>query len=258
MGIYLIVFLFRRGKMVRFLGCILLILLFDGTNTAYSEEGGGSLGMRVGEVTDVISRAFGLTEPHGAIVYSVDETGPASSAHIQPGDLVTKLNNRNVREYREFSELVKQAPQGAQLNLTIVHLGQEQIKTVTKGAPAPSIRTPGCEEISISDSPMTSQIFGKPPRDMTLAELEQAHAIAAHCLEFARTAYARHPSRDTSRMGRNMPASVAWIRSELNNAKQARLDEEKRALARDQVIFQSRLEEERKNQTQKPRSPQGP
>jgi len=44
-----------------------------------------------------------------------------------------------------------------------------------------------------------------------------------------------------------MPSRVAWVRIALDNAKRARLDGEKRGLARDQVIFQSRLEEERKN-----------
>jgi hypothetical protein len=234
--------------MVRFLRCFLLILLLGGTHTANSQEGTGSLGIRVGEVTDAISRAFGLTEPRGAIVYSVDETGPARSPGVQPGDLITKLNDRNVREYREFAELAKRAPAGTHVNLTIVRLGKEQIKTVTIREPAPSIRTPECEEIaSITDSPMTIQnAFGKLVKDMTLAELDQAYTVGVQCLEFARTP-ARIPSRSASQIRRNMPASVAWLRAALNNAKQARVDGENRAIARDRAIFQSRLEEERKN-----------
>jgi hypothetical protein len=229
--------------MIRFLGCILLILFFGEAHTAYSQEGGGFIGMRVGEVTDAISRAFGLTEPHGAIVYSVDETGPAKSADIQPGDLIIKLNDRNVREYRELAGLVQKTPAGTRVNLTIVRLGQEQIKTVTMRAPATSVRTPACEEFaSITYSPITIQIlFGKLARDMNLADLDQANAITLHCLELS-----RHPTMQM-RLRTLMPSRVAWVRIALDNAKRARLDGEKRGLARDQVIFQSRLEEERKN-----------
>ena len=232
------------GKMIRFLAGILLILLFGGTHAAYSQGGGGSLGMRVGEVTDAISRAFGLTEPHGAIVYSIDETGPARSADIQPGELITKFNDRNVREYREFAELVSKAPAGTHVNLTIVRLGQEQIKTVTIRAPAPSIRTPECEEyVSITYSPMKIQaLFGKLAGDMTLADLDQADAVALHCWKLA-----QYPTDMKMQLRSLMPSRVAQVRIALSNAKRAQLEGEKRAFARDQAIFQSRLEEERKN-----------
>jgi serine protease Do len=47
----------------------------------------------------------------GVLVKDVDE-GPAASAGILPGDVITRLNNVEVADTGQFAELVKQLPTG--------------------------------------------------------------------------------------------------------------------------------------------------
>ena len=51
-------------------------------------------------------------------------------------------------------------------------------------------------------------------------------------------------------MGRNMPASVTWLRTALNNAKQARLDGENRAIAKTEPFSNRGLRKNGKIQTE--------
>jgi hypothetical protein len=227
----------------------LLALLFGQAHTASGQEIEQvvllpSLGMRVGQVTDDISKAFGLPGPYGAIVYSVDVTGPAIHADIRPGDLITKLNDKSVQEYREFAQLVNSAPTNAHLKLTTMHLGMEQVKTVNTRVPETSaIRTPACEEFASIPYSMTAFqiLFGK--TDLNVAELDEAHTITMHCLDLDR----HNPTSAMMRVRALLPTRLAWIRDKLEKAKQTWLDGEQRALVRDQTIFKSRLAEEMKN-----------
>ncbi len=47
----------------------------------------------------------------GVLVKDVDE-GPAASAGIRPGDIIARINNTEVSDVGQFTELVKQLPTG--------------------------------------------------------------------------------------------------------------------------------------------------
>ena len=54
----------------------------------------------------------------GVLVREVDD-GPAASAGIRPGDLITRLNNQEISEVSQFAEVVKTLPAGRPISVLI-------------------------------------------------------------------------------------------------------------------------------------------
>ena len=54
----------------------------------------GWLGVRIQAVTDEIAESLGLDKPHGALVASVNDNGPAQAGGIQPGDVILSFDGK--------------------------------------------------------------------------------------------------------------------------------------------------------------------
>jgi serine protease Do len=63
--------------------------------------------------------ATGVDDPDGCRLTEVDEDGPAAKAGLKPGDLVVKLDGREVKLYASFRRWVAQAEPGETLNIEI-------------------------------------------------------------------------------------------------------------------------------------------
>jgi serine protease Do len=66
----------------------------------------GWLGVNIQSVTDEIAESLGLDKPKGALIASVKEGGPAQVAGIQPGDVVTGFDGKDVTDMRHLPRLV--------------------------------------------------------------------------------------------------------------------------------------------------------
>ena len=55
----------------------------------------GWLGVRIQAVTDEIAESLGLDKPHGALVASVNDNGPAQTGGIQPGDVILDFRRQD-------------------------------------------------------------------------------------------------------------------------------------------------------------------
>ena len=58
----------------------------------------GKLGVVIQPVTQGLADSFGLPQPQGALVSSVEKGGPADRAGIEPGDVILKLNGQPLKE----------------------------------------------------------------------------------------------------------------------------------------------------------------
>ena len=79
----------------------------------------GKLGVVIQNVTQDLSDSFGLPQPEGALVASVEKGGPAARAGIEPGDVVLKLNGEPVESTTELSEKIAELGPGATADLDI-------------------------------------------------------------------------------------------------------------------------------------------
>ena len=57
----------------------------------------GWLGVAIQEVDRDLAESFGLKKPMGALISQVVPGGPADQAKLQPGDIITKFNDRVIR-----------------------------------------------------------------------------------------------------------------------------------------------------------------
>jgi serine protease Do len=93
----------------------------------------GWLGVKIQSVTPDIAESMGLKEPMGAMIASVDETGPAAKAKLHNGDIVLKFNGQDVKEMRNLPRIVAETEIGKQVPVVVWRDGHEQTLQATVG-----------------------------------------------------------------------------------------------------------------------------
>jgi len=73
-----------------------------------------------------LARSFGLPQPRGVLVLSVDPSGPAAAAGLRTGDVVLSVNELPLHDPDELPVMVAQAQPGDVLHMTVWRDGQEQ------------------------------------------------------------------------------------------------------------------------------------
>jgi serine protease Do len=106
----------------------------------------GYLGVRIGNVTEDIQKAFDLPTTDGAFVDSVDEDGPADKAGIVKGDLITSVNGTAIKDTRVLIDRISAIQPGNKVDLGVIREGKPRTVAVTLG------ERPGSEETEEAES----------------------------------------------------------------------------------------------------------
>ncbi|MEM7046119.1 MAG: DegQ family serine endoprotease [Pseudomonadota bacterium] len=93
----------------------------------------GWLGVRIQSVDEALAEKLQLESPKGALISSVMDDSPAQAAGIQAGDVVIRLNDREIPDNWYFQRWIGEAGPGARVNLTIWRDGQSLELIVTLG-----------------------------------------------------------------------------------------------------------------------------
>jgi len=93
----------------------------------------GWLGVGIQPLTPELATKFGVAEGKGVLVNEVFENDPAHLAGIQPGDIITKVQNAPVETPNQLSRLVAFIGPGESANLEIIRDGKSIIITVAMG-----------------------------------------------------------------------------------------------------------------------------
>jgi serine protease Do len=110
----------------------------------------GWLGVRIQTVTDDIAENLGLPKAHGALVAGATEGGPAEKAGIQPGDVITMFDGKDVPDMRRLPRIVAETPinkettinvwrkgKDVQLKVKVGELKEDEAQAKGDDAPAP-------------------------------------------------------------------------------------------------------------------------
>jgi len=62
----------------------------------------GKLGITVQEVNQALSESFGMKQPGGALVGTVQKDGPGAKAGLEPGDVITGFDGQEIRRSGEL------------------------------------------------------------------------------------------------------------------------------------------------------------
>ena len=93
----------------------------------------GFLGVTIQEMTPALADSFDMVVADGILVSDVGEDSAAEKAGIEQGDIILKLDGRDVGEVAEFRNRVAANPPGTELTLTVVRDGKEMEISVVTG-----------------------------------------------------------------------------------------------------------------------------
>jgi len=79
----------------------------------------GKLGVQIQNVDQGLADSFGLPQPEGALVSSVEKGSAAERAGIEPGDVILKLNGDPVNQYSELPAVIAGLQPGTVVKLEV-------------------------------------------------------------------------------------------------------------------------------------------
>jgi serine protease Do len=107
----------------------------------------GRIGVQIQEVTKEAADSFGLKVAMGALVNSVEKGGPSEKAGVEPGDIIIKVDGRDITSSNMLPRIVTQVPPGKKVILTVWRGGQAReigvvVAEMKEDAPATPRRGP--------------------------------------------------------------------------------------------------------------------
>jgi serine protease Do len=84
----------------------------------------GWLGIGIQQLTPELSEEFGVKESDGVLVNEVFSGDPADKAGLQPGDIITKVNDREVSTPSTLAKLIAENPPGQSVKLDLLRGGK--------------------------------------------------------------------------------------------------------------------------------------
>ena len=91
----------------------------------------GRIGVQIQEVSKEAAEAFGLKSAMGALVNSVERDGPAAKAGVESGDIIIKVDSRDVRNSNELPRIITAVRPGTSVKLTVWRKGVSKEIAVT-------------------------------------------------------------------------------------------------------------------------------
>jgi serine protease Do len=83
----------------------------------------GRIGVQIEAVTKDVAESIGLGRPYGAVVRSVESGGPAEKAGIEPGDIITKFDEKIVDRSGDLPRIVGATRPGQKVQIQVFRRG---------------------------------------------------------------------------------------------------------------------------------------
>jgi serine protease Do len=90
------------------------------------ERSSNRLGVSVVELTDDQKKTYDLK---GGVVIKEVQDGPAALIGLQPGDVITHLNNQAIGSTKEFADIAKALPKNRSVSMRVLRQGRASFIT---------------------------------------------------------------------------------------------------------------------------------
>ena len=91
----------------------------------------GWLGVMIQKITPELEKSFGLNQSEGALVGDVIPDGPAAKGGVLRGDVITKFDNKLVREMEDLPKIVAATTPGSAVDVEVIRDGSRKVLRVT-------------------------------------------------------------------------------------------------------------------------------
>ena len=135
----------------------------------FGETRRGWLGVKIQSVTDEIAESLAVKENSGALVSSVTPDGPAAKGGVEAGDVITRLDGREVSSMRSLPRLVSRVPVGKAIDVEVMRKGEKRVLKVVVGRLEEAEKEKS--DKPAGDAPAAA---ASAPLGMTLAPLDDA------------------------------------------------------------------------------------
>ncbi|MBU6491177.1 MAG: DegQ family serine endoprotease [Burkholderiales bacterium] len=134
----------------------------------YGKVTRGRLGVAIQEVSQPLAKSFGLSSPTGALVSSIDKTGPAAKSGLKPGDVILAVNGNKVDDSTQLPAMIADMRPGDTADLLVWHDGAKHHVSVKLGS------YNGTELASNGSGQTTHTKLGVSVRSLTPNEMSEA------------------------------------------------------------------------------------
>jgi serine protease Do len=93
----------------------------------------GRLGVTIQDVNQALADSFGLKQPGGALVSSVEKDSPAAKAGIEPGDVITRYGDTQITSSAQLPVVVAGTTPGKRVPVEVVRKGNTKTIDVAVG-----------------------------------------------------------------------------------------------------------------------------
>jgi len=93
----------------------------------------GFIGVEAQPLNTGLAKALRVDDASGALIAGVTPDGPAAKAGLQPGDVVSAVNGRSIKNARQLAVDIATVKPGEQATLDVVRDGQKKTVTATVG-----------------------------------------------------------------------------------------------------------------------------
>ena len=141
----------------------------------------GYLGVQIQPLSDDLAASLGLPKNRGEFVQSIEPGQPAARAGLQPGDVVVKVDGKDVTPEQTLSFIVANEEPGTRIPIELIRDGRRLNLTVTVG------KRPTEEELAErnfgnDNSPDADQFGSRQPQPSEQGVVERAAGVAVQTL----------------------------------------------------------------------------
>jgi C-terminal processing protease CtpA/Prc len=103
--------------------------------------GGGYLGVNLHEMNKNLAEYFGVKENEGALILSVEEDSPAQEAGLKSGDVIVKIEGKNVLKPKDATKILSKFEKGDKVDVDIIrHNKKMTVKVELEARNAPNFQ----------------------------------------------------------------------------------------------------------------------
>jgi serine protease Do len=103
----------------------------------YGKVTRGRIGVAIQNLNQALAESFGLKKTAGALVASVEKDSPAAKAGIEPGDVILKIDGREIQDTVDLSRYVADLKPGSTAKVQVWRKGASRELTVMIGEMKP-------------------------------------------------------------------------------------------------------------------------